>query len=283
MSHENRLKAAVYVDSENLKFNGGFGMRYEKLRAFGCRGGAEPIRLNSYLAYDERRAEKDGNYRNGQERLHAQLRDFGFKVITKQVKWYKDETGAQVSKAKVDLDLAVDAITQSEKLDRIILATGDGDFVQVVRALQNRGCRVEVIAFDNVSADLRKEADLYMSGYLIPGLLPFQAKEKRPNGNSHDWGEIGSYVRGVCYHFDDVKGYGFVRYIKDANSDLWRSDYRDERSAYGTAFIHQSDLPDSVSATELPTRNLVFEFKLAEGQEEGKPKAEFVTTFQART
>ena len=36
--------------------------------------------------------------------------------------------------------------------------TGDGDFVQVVRALQNKGCRVEVLAFDNVSEELRREA-----------------------------------------------------------------------------------------------------------------------------
>lgn len=287
MRQENKqseLKVAVYADSENLKRNGGFGMRYNTLREFACRGGAEPIRLNVYIPYDETRAKDNVSYRDGQERLHAQLRDCGFKVITKEVKWYKGESGEMVSKSNVDLDLAVDAITQSEKLDRIILATGDGDFVQVARALQNRGCRVEVVAFDNISADLKKEADLFMSGYLIPDLLPIRrSEEERRSGNGKKWGQIGGYVRGVCNTFDQERGFGFIRYIKDANSELWRSDYQNELSAYGSAFLHQSELPSSVSVTDLPTRKLVFEFKLSEGQEEGKPKAVFVTSIQART
>ena len=76
----------------------------------------------------------------------------------------------------------------------MLLVTGDGDFVQVVRALQNKGCRVETLAFDNVSEELRRESDMYVSGYLVPGLLPTRGDDYF----SPTWGAMGSRVRGYC-------------------------------------------------------------------------------------
>ncbi|MBL7033296.1 MAG: NYN domain-containing protein, partial [Candidatus Delongbacteria bacterium] len=138
------MKIGVYIDVSNLAMNGGFGMRYEVLRAFACREGGEAVRLNAYVSFDAERANNDPEYKIRQYRFHSALRDLGYKVIRKEVKWYQDENGNPVAKANVDLELAVDALLQSTNLDRVILATGDGDFVQVVTALQNAGCRVEV-------------------------------------------------------------------------------------------------------------------------------------------
>ena len=184
MNDNKNLRVGVYIDVANLARNGGYGMRYDVLRDFACRGSAEAIRLNAYVGYDADRAERDSYYRHAQEGFFSLLRDFGYKVIEKNVKWYVDESGNRFGKANADLDLAVDALLQSENLDRVLLATGDGDFVQVVRALQNRGCRVEVVAFENVSTDLRQEADMFMSGYLIPNLLPTSGSRSGPV-----WGE----------------------------------------------------------------------------------------------
>jgi uncharacterized LabA/DUF88 family protein len=116
----------------------------------------------------------------------AVLRDFGYKVIQKEVKWFTDEDGNQVAKANADLDLAVDALMQSDNLDRVVLVTGDGDFVQVVRALQNKGCRVEVVAFRNVSSELRREADLFYSGQRSPTRSRQRVTKKRMNGAGFD-------------------------------------------------------------------------------------------------
>src|SRR5205085_7129225 len=132
------------------------------------------------------RAQHDQEYHQRTSRYHFALRDVGFKVIEKRVKWYTNEEGVRISKANADLDLAVDMLLQSAKMDRIILVSGDGDFVQVVRALQNNGCRVELLAFQNVSYNLRCEADLFVSGFLIPGLLP------QPPGRGPRWGELDS-------------------------------------------------------------------------------------------
>ena len=259
-------KVGVYVDVANLARNGGYGLRYDVLREFACRGGAEPVRLNAYVSYDADRAETDPLYRDNQYGFYDVLRDFGYKVIQKNVKWYTDENGNRFGKANADLDLAVDALLQSENIGRVLLATGDGDFVQVVRALQNRGCRVETVAFDNVSTDLRREVDLFMSGYLIPNLLPTQSGR---NGGMA-WGEIGSRVRGVCYHHTG-KGYGFLRFMKHVAPELWKLDSRQAESPYGSVFFHDSQLPEEVHYSKLPNRTMIFEFELAksEGREGG--------------
>jgi uncharacterized LabA/DUF88 family protein len=264
-AHRSNTRVGVYIDVANLTRNGGYGMRYEVLREFACRGNAEPVRLIAYVSYDADRAESDLAYREAQQGFYSLLRDFGYKVIQKNVKWYVDENGTRFGKANADLDLAVDALLQSENIDRVLLATGDGDFVQVVRALQNRGCRVEVVAFENVSAELRREADLFMAGYLIPNLLPSAAGRGAPA-----WGELGSRVRGVCYNHTG-KGYGFLRYMKTIAPELWKIDARQADSPYDSVFFHNSQLPDEVHAGDLPSRSYVFEFELgkAEGRENG--------------
>ncbi len=259
-------RVGVYVDVSNLTMNGGYGMRYEVLREFACRNGARPVRLNAYVSYDEQRAKTDNDYRDGQRRFHSALRDMGFKVIRKVTKWYTDETGAKFGKANVDLDLAVDALLQSDKLDKVLLATGDGDFTRVVSTIQNKGCRVEVLAFDNVSRELRDEADLYISGYLVPNLLPFKGLD-----DYSSWGEKGSFVRGVCVSHD--KGFGFFRYLKNFKGELWRIDNRDPLSPYNNIFFHDSNLPVNVDYFRLPDRDLIFEFEIADGTEPGKNQA----------
>lgn len=62
-----------------------------------------------------------------------------------------------------DVGLAVDAIKAADKLDVVVLVTGDGDFVPLVSYLQeNKGCLVEVIAFGKTtSAKLVEAADDY--------------------------------------------------------------------------------------------------------------------------
>jgi len=66
-----------------------------------------------------------------------------------------------MKKGDWDVGLAVDTIELGEKLDAVVLVTGDGDFVPLVEFLQIRnGCQVEVIAFSrSASSNLREAAD----------------------------------------------------------------------------------------------------------------------------
>jgi uncharacterized LabA/DUF88 family protein len=254
--HQSQVKVGVYVDAANIYRNGGSRMQYDVLREFACRDMGEPVRLNAYVTHDTERAQWDFDYRVGAFRFHSALRDLGYKVIIKQVRWYDDEAGNRYAKANSDLDLAVDALLQSENLDRVLIATGDGDFVQVVRALQNKGCRVEVVAFDNVSGNLRQEVDLFMSGYLIPNLLPV------PNGSA-EWGHPDSTVRGWCYYYNEDKGFGYMRFLTKVSPHLWLVDKRKSPdSPYESAFFHFSMMQDDSVKDYLPSREHIFEFRL---------------------
>lgn len=61
-------------------------------------------------------------------------------------------------KADWDVGMAIDAVKMAPKLDAVILATGDGDFVPAVEHLKTAGgCQVEVIAFGRSSSSRLKE------------------------------------------------------------------------------------------------------------------------------
>ena len=259
MSTNSNLRVGVFVDVANIYMNGGQKMQYDVLREFASRDGAELVRLNAYVTYDGSRAEEDEEYRKGALKFHSALRDLGYKVIVKEIQWYYDDTGNRVPKANVDLDLAVDALLQSERLDRVLIASGDGDFAQVVKALQSKGLRLEVIGLENVSNRLRTEADLFISGFLIPDLVPVTYLERTDQPPT--WGEPGSRVRGWCYWHTE-QGYGFFRYLKSISPDLWITDTRHPDSPYGTIFFHDSNLPPSVNPAVLPHRNFIFEFEI---------------------
>ena len=261
MNAKKAHRIGLYIDVANITRNGGYGMRFDVLRDFACRDYGEPMRLNAYVAYDEERARGDHDYRERTFNFHSTLRDYGYKVIEKIVTWYTDEAGVRFGKANADLDMAVDALLQSENLDKVMMATGDGDFIQVVRALQNKGCRVEAVAFQNISSNLRREVDLFMSGYLIPNLLPVPDADPKKN-----WGEVGSRVRGICYTYNHAKNFGFMRFLSKIGPGLWITDTRRTDSPYGTAFAHESAFSSGVEISQLPSREFIFEFDLIQGE-----------------
>ncbi len=255
-------RIGVYVDAENIGRNGGYAMRYEVLRRFAERfPGSEILRLNTYLAVDQERMRVDFEYRANINSYLQAVRDVGWKVVEKPVRWFGDPDGIRTSKANSDLDMAVDMMLQADRLDQILLVTGDGDFLPVVRALQNKGCRVEVLGFQNVSRDLQHEADSFYSGYLIPGLL-------QTNASRTPWGELGSRVRGTCLKWDLNRGYGFLRFLTRFSGPLWLGDTRQEESPYDSAFLHYSELPREFNHADLPSRSIILEFDLEPGDPE---------------
>lgn len=268
-SRMSNSRVGVYVDVANMYFNGGRRMQYDALREFACRDGAEPLRLNAYVSFDTERAKDDTIYREGINKFHSKLQDFGYKVIRKEVKWFKEDDDRWYRKANADLDLAVDVLLQSKNLERILIATGDGDFVRVVRALQNTGCRVEIVALENISSDLRHEADMFMSGYLIPNLVPFDNNNNNNNNNNNDlppWGEVGSRVRGVCYRHGD-RGFGFMRFLNRVDAGLWLTDTRHPDSPYESVYFHDTSLlVKGFSFASTASQNFIFEFELTESQ-----------------
>ncbi|MFA5358629.1 MAG: NYN domain-containing protein [Patescibacteria group bacterium] len=85
----------------------------------------------------------------------------GFEVKSKDLQIFF----SGVKKADWDVGIAVDAIKLADKLDSIILVCGDGDFIPMVKYLQeNKGCMVEVVAFGKTtSAKLIEAADDFIN------------------------------------------------------------------------------------------------------------------------
>jgi uncharacterized LabA/DUF88 family protein len=83
------------------------------------------------------------------------LTKIGIETKVKGLQVFSD--GAK--KADWDVGLAIDAVKMSPKLDTIIIASGDGDYVPLIEYLDmNEGCQVEVISFGKSSSAKLKEA-----------------------------------------------------------------------------------------------------------------------------
>jgi uncharacterized LabA/DUF88 family protein len=81
----------------------------------------------------------------------------GYEVKTKDLQVFYD--GAK--KGDWDIGIAMDMIELAPKLDTLVLISGDGDFIPLLKHLRHAlGCRVEVVAFGrSASSKLIEEAD----------------------------------------------------------------------------------------------------------------------------
>lgn len=97
---------------------------------------------------------------SGEEKAFFEaLEKAGIETKTKDLQVFSG--GAK--KADWDVGLAVDAIKMGPKVDTVIIASGDGDFVPLVQYLkENQGCQVEVVSFGkSTSAKLIEAADSF--------------------------------------------------------------------------------------------------------------------------
>jgi uncharacterized LabA/DUF88 family protein len=85
--------------------------------------------------------------------------DRGFKIVTKAFRRFQDGS----IKANLDIELALDVVAMLDRLDVVILVSGDGDFQRLVEMAQSRGVRVEVAAVGaSTAGNLRHAADEYV-------------------------------------------------------------------------------------------------------------------------
>ncbi len=82
------------------------------------------------------------------------LTKIGIETKVKDLQIFSD--GAK--KADWDVGIAIDAVKLSPKLDTVIIASGDGDFVPLIEYLDMHGVQVEVISFGKSSSAKLKEA-----------------------------------------------------------------------------------------------------------------------------
>ncbi len=91
----------------------------------------------------------------------------GYTMVTKPTKEFTDSMGRRKIKGNMDIELAIDVMEMAERLDHIVIFSGDGDFRRLVEAVQRKGVRVSVVSTVRsqppmVADELRRQADYFM-------------------------------------------------------------------------------------------------------------------------
>ncbi len=91
----------------------------------------------------------------------------GYTMVTKPTKEFTDSMGRRKIKGNMDIELAIDVMEMAERLDHIVIFSGDGDFRRLVEAVQRKGVRVTVVSTVRsqppmVADELRRQADYFM-------------------------------------------------------------------------------------------------------------------------
>lgn len=82
----------------------------------------------------------------GRVRFYQKLKSFGYKQFLKPVKTYTQDDGTTKRKANCDVDLTFHLMREQDNYDRVIVLSGDGDFLSVLKHLQKRGKTVVILA-----------------------------------------------------------------------------------------------------------------------------------------
>ena len=91
----------------------------------------------------------------------------GYTMVTKPTKEFTDASGRRKIKGNMDLELATDALEMADRLDHVVIFSGDGDFRCVVEAVQRKGVRVTVVSTIKssppmVADELRRQSDNFI-------------------------------------------------------------------------------------------------------------------------
>ena len=153
MVNYDNQRVGVFIDVQNLyhsaraMYNGSvnFGRVLEA-----ATNGRRLIRARAYVIKSE--APKEQGFFDA-------LSKNGLEIVAKDIQVFGDGS----KKGDWDVGIAVDAIKIADRLDVVVLVTGDGDFAPLVRYLkENKGCFVEGIAFGkSTSSKILEELDSF--------------------------------------------------------------------------------------------------------------------------
>ncbi len=147
IKHKNQ-RVGIFIDTQNL-YHSAKNLYKSKVNfgnvVLAALANRTLIRAVAYVIRTESEEEKG---------FFEALNKVGIETKVKDIRIFAG--GAK--KADWDMGMAIDALSMAQKLDTVILGTGDGDFVPLVEYLRSRGCQVEVIAFGKSAAGVLREA-----------------------------------------------------------------------------------------------------------------------------
>lgn len=141
-------RVGVFVDTQNLYHSARDyyerTVNFETLLRYSVRE-RDLIRAVSYVV------ERDGD--TSAWPFIYKLSTLGYKVRRMNLHvHHTTETGKTIWEGNWDMGICADMVRLAEHLDVIVLGSGDGDFMDILEVLMERGKRVEVIAFKETTA-----------------------------------------------------------------------------------------------------------------------------------
>ena len=107
----------------------------------------------------------------------------GYTLVTKPAKDYTDPSGRRRIRNSIDVELAIDMLDTCDRIDHIVLFSGDGGYRRAIEAVQRRGVRVTVVSTvkssPSMAADeVRRQADSFVD------LIDLKADIERPRSGN---------------------------------------------------------------------------------------------------
>ncbi|MBS0185632.1 MAG: NYN domain-containing protein [Proteobacteria bacterium] len=168
-------KIALFIDGANLHTAAktlGFDIDYKKLLTFFAEKGVM-VRAFYYTALLD-----DQEY--SPIRPLVDWLDYnGYTMVTKPLKEYTDSMGRRRIKGNMDIELAIDMMEMADKIDHILLFSGDGDFKPLLEAVQRKGVRTTVVSTIRsnppmISDDLRRQSDNFID---LKDVMPYICRD----------------------------------------------------------------------------------------------------------
>lgn len=158
-------KTAILVDGANLYKAAktlGFDIDYKALLAR-ARRECRLVRAAYYTAMQE---DPDADF--SPLRPLVDFLDYnGFQMVTKPARSFVGQDGVRRYRGSTDIELAVDMVMMADRLDCIVLFTGNGDFRHAIERVQAQGCRVVCVSTTQsqpplASDEIRRVADQFV-------------------------------------------------------------------------------------------------------------------------
>lgn len=178
---DSREKIALFIDGANLYATSkslGFDIDYRKLLSV-FQKRAYLLRAYYYTALIE-------DLEFSSIRPLIDWLDYnGYTVVTKPAKEFTDALGRRKIKGNMDIELAIDAMEQSDVVDHVVIFSGDGDLTTLVEALQRKGRKVSVVSTMStqppmVADELRRQADHFIDLITLRGEIDRHPTEYAP-------------------------------------------------------------------------------------------------------
>ncbi len=156
-------RVCLFIDGANFysaSRNLGFDVDYRSLLAF-FRTRTKLVRAYYYSAV------LDTEEYSPLKPLTDWLAYNGYTLVTKAAREFTDQAGRRRIKGNMDIELAVDMLEMSPRMDHAVLFSGDADFRRLVEAVQRQGVRVSVISSIRTTPpmagdELRRQADQFI-------------------------------------------------------------------------------------------------------------------------